>query len=61
MNPEQVDKNEMTVAVLRTVKFFVNHGFYESQKELIQVAEPVISLLNGSTKKKPVDPNEEVD
>ena len=45
---DQVSKNEMTAQVLDSVNFMLCHGFYETQEELLGVAEPVISLLNGS-------------
>jgi hypothetical protein len=55
MNPEQTDKNNMTVAVLRIVKFMLYHGFYQNMEELMRTAEPVMMLLNGATRiKKPV-------
>ena len=52
MDPDNQDKNDMTVAVLRVVKFMLQHGFYSSTQELMSVAEPVINLLSGATKKK---------
>lgn len=45
---DQVSKNEMTAQVLDCVNFMLCHGFYETQEELLGVATPVISLLNGS-------------
>lgn len=30
LNPDDPDRNEMIVSVLRTVKFMINHGFYET-------------------------------
>lgn len=34
MDLVDMDKNDMTVCVLRTVKFMLGHGFYQNQKEL---------------------------
>lgn len=34
MNSEEVDKNDMVISVLKTVKFMVSHGFYKTQDEL---------------------------
>ena len=31
---EDIDKNEMIIAVLKTVKFMISHGFYQNQNEL---------------------------
>lgn len=45
-------KNDMIVAVLRVVKFMVQHGFYKSQSELSSIAIPVVELLNGCKVKK---------
>lgn len=52
MDPENFDRNDMTVAVLRVVKFMLQHGFYQSSKELMSVAKPVISILSGLVVKK---------
>jgi len=41
--------NYMTVEVLKTVLFMLNHGFYEQQDELKKLAGPIILMLNGST------------
>jgi len=38
----------MTLDVLKIVKFMVDHGLYKSQKELKEIAEPMVSLLDGS-------------
>ena len=38
MDPAQQDRNEMTVAVLKTVKFMMTHGFYKDQTELAAIA-----------------------
>lgn len=34
MNPAEEDKNDMTISVLKTVKFMISHGFYKTQTEL---------------------------
>ena len=34
MDPAEQDKNEMTISVLKTVKFMLSHGFYKTQTEL---------------------------
>lgn len=44
-----IDKNEMTLQVLRTVLYMINHGFYEKNNELKELAQPIILILNGST------------
>lgn len=41
--------NLMTIEVLRTVLFMINHGFYEKMDELKKLAAPIILLLNGAT------------
>ena len=41
----------MTIEVLRTILFMINHGFYETMDELKQLSEPIILLLNGVTDK----------
>lgn len=33
-----IDKNEMTLQVLRTVLYMINHGFYEKNNELKELA-----------------------
>ena len=38
----------MIIEVLKTVQFMVNHGFYQSQAELIDIAKQVIQVLNGA-------------
>jgi hypothetical protein len=30
MNPSEMDKNDMTISVLKTVKFMIEHGFYKT-------------------------------
>jgi len=30
MDPSENDKNEMTISVLKTVKFMMSHGFYKT-------------------------------
>jgi hypothetical protein len=30
MNPAEEDKNNMTISVLKTVKFMISHGFYKT-------------------------------
>ena len=30
LDPDDVDKNNMTVSVLKTVKFMMSHGFYKT-------------------------------
>ena len=39
----------MTIEVLRTVLFMINHGFYEQMDELKKLAAPIILLLNGAS------------
>lgn len=48
LNPDQPDRNEMVVSVLRTVKFMIQHGFYVESTELEKIAIPVMQLLNGA-------------
>lgn len=31
-------KNDMIIEILKTVQFMVNHGFYQTQGELIEIA-----------------------
>lgn len=42
MDPSEENKNEMTISVLKTVKFMLSHGFYKTQTELSQIALPVV-------------------
>ena len=42
-------QNEMTIEVLSTVLYMLNHGFYENNKELKELAMPIILMLNGAT------------
>ena len=39
----------MTIEVLSTVLYMLNHGFYENNKELKELAMPIILMLNGAT------------
>lgn len=38
----------MTLEILKIIKFMLNHGFYQSLRELKEVSIPMINLLNGS-------------
>jgi hypothetical protein len=44
----EVGKNMMTLEILKIIKFMLNHGFYQSLRELKEVSIPMINLLNGS-------------
>jgi hypothetical protein len=44
----EIEKNEMTYAVLRLVETLINYGFYKTEDDLIQVLDPMISLMDGS-------------
>jgi hypothetical protein len=41
----------MTLEILKTIQFMLNHGFYTNLKELREVATPMISLMNGANDK----------
>ncbi len=45
----ETSTNFMTIKVLKTVLFMINHGFYEQLDELKKLAAPIILLLNGAT------------
>jgi hypothetical protein len=38
----------MTLEILHIVGFMLNNGFYYNLKELKDIAEPMIAMLNGS-------------
>jgi hypothetical protein len=38
----------MTLEILHIVGFMLNNGFYFNLKELKDIAEPMIAMLNGS-------------
>lgn len=52
LDPSEVEKNDMTISVLKTVKFMLSHGFYKDTKELMAIALPVMGLLNGGNAKR---------
>ena len=43
------DENEMTLAVLNLTAALVKSGIYDTEAELLQVLEPLLLLLNGSS------------
>jgi len=47
MDPEEVDKNDMVISVLKAVKFMVSHGFFISAEKLSHIAQHLVELLNG--------------
>ena len=48
MRLENLDQISMTQQVLTIVLFMVNHGFYTNQEDLNKIAQPIVSILNGS-------------
>lgn len=36
------DRNEMTIQVLKTVKFMISHGFYKTTEELAKISSPIV-------------------
>ncbi len=42
------DENNLLFEVLRLVKFMIEYGFYSTMKEVKDLAEPLISLLDGT-------------
>lgn len=42
------DKNEMTLSVLNLARNLIIYGFYRSEDELIEMIDPLITLLDGS-------------
>ena len=44
----EIGKNMMTLEILKIIQFMLNHGFYNSLRELKEVSIPMINLLNGS-------------
>lgn len=48
INSIEVDKNNMTISVLKTVKLMITHGFYKTQTKLSQIAIRVVELLYGA-------------
>jgi hypothetical protein len=63
ISPDEPEKNDMIISVLKAVKFMVSHGFYKSPENLSSIASKVVDLLNGSkgVKKYKPAPDEEVD
>lgn len=43
-----VSKNMLTLEILKIIKFMLHHGFYNNLRELKEIAQPMINLLNGS-------------
>lgn len=44
----QKEKNKMSLAVLNLAKCMVTYGFYISEEELIEMIDPLITMLDGS-------------
>jgi len=51
------DKNGMTLSVLNLARSLVIFGFYRSEDELIEMIDPLITLLDGSHDITSKDPN----
>ena len=47
MSYEQ-EKNELTLSVLELTEALITFGFFRSQKELVDVVDPLITLMDGS-------------
>ena len=47
MDPEEREKNDMIISVLKAVKFMVSHGFFVDAEKLSRIAQHVVELLNG--------------
>ncbi len=48
MRSFEKDKNELTYAVLMLSESMIKYGFYQTQEELIDLVDPMITLLDGS-------------
>ena len=48
MRLEDTEEVAMTRQVLDVTLFMLKHGFYTDQEELIKIAAPVVSILDGS-------------
>ena len=55
------DRNEMTIQVLKTVKYMISHGFYKSAEELSKISSPIVQLLNGGNSVKKRKSMEDLD
>ena len=44
----EVDKNDMTLSVLELTEALILFGFFKTQKELVEVVDPLITLMDGS-------------
>lgn len=54
LDPEKPERCNFILEVLKTIKYMLNHGFYQNMSEIKDIALPVLSLLNGaSLMKKP--------
>ena len=42
-----IDKNQLTLDMLRMLRMLMEFGFYTSQEELLKVVEPLFKLLEG--------------
>lgn len=41
-------KNKFTLVIIESLYFMLTHGFYKSQRELNEIALPLILLLDGT-------------
>lgn len=62
LDSDHPERCNFILEVLKTIKYMLNHGFYQNMNEIKDIALPVLSLLNGaSLMKKQVKVVAEVD
>ena len=62
LDSEHPERCNFILEVLKTIKYMLNHGFYQNMNEIKDIALPVLSLLNGAgLMKKQVKVSPEID
>jgi hypothetical protein len=49
LDSENPERCNFILEVLKTIKYMLNHGFYQNMNEIKDIALPVLSLLNGAS------------
>jgi len=44
----KVEENKLTNAILKEIKFMIEHGFYVTKEEIVSLIPTMIELLDGS-------------
>lgn len=64
LDSDHPERCNFILEVLKTIKYMLNHGFYQNMNEIKDIALPVLSLLNGANlmkKKAKAVPDVDVD